>query len=261
MEAVAIYEEMIAILDSYYKEEIVETVNGMRMDITGVFLKVDALYHGLIERLIKENDSYMPSKVAKNETVFADAYFKEYFEQNEANMMNLPNELDQYIGQIFADQPIVNEEKLVEMRQELLGLLPSDGMIRKIQECRMSIDELIVLCFGSYGAIRDCNDLKANPQLQLLGQVNYLFDTLCRYVNFTGQGLEPSKNVVVGVYDTQNHIFSPQNGYQAALNRWDNTYYYINLGDPDRIAFMLTETGIPAHKLEGVEDWAKEFNS
>ena len=260
-EAVAVYEEMIAILDSYYKEETVETVNDMRVFITGAFLNVVALYNGLLERLIKENNCYMPSKAAKNETVFADAYFKEYFEQNEANLtMQTEHELEQYIGQLFTDQPFVYEEKLVEMRQTLLCILPSNGIIRKIQECRMSIDELIIHCFGSYGAIKDCNDIQANPQLQLLGQVNYLFDTLCRYVNFTGQGLEPSKNVVVGVYDTQNCIFSPLNGYQAVID--DNNYYnysYINLGDPDRIAFMLTETGIPAHKLVGVEDWAKEF--
>lgn len=261
-EAVAIYEEMIEILDSYYKEEIVEIVNGIETRITGAFLNVDALYRGLLDQLLKENNCYRPTKAAMNETVFADAYFKEYFEQNEANEMNLTMQaeqvLEQYIGQLFAAQTTVNNEKLSEMRQELLGLLPYDGIIRELQEYRMSIDELFIRCFGTYDQIADPNDLDTYPQLRILQQLENNFDLLWHYKPFT-EGLAPEKHMIIGVYDAQNSIFSPQNGYQAALNRWDNDYYYIYLGDPDRIAFMLTETAIPAHKLEGVKCWAVEF--
>ena len=277
-EAVAIYEEMIEILDSYYKEKTVETLNGIETWITGSFLNVDALYRGLHDQLLKENNCYRPTKAAKNEILFADAYFKEYFEQHEANEMNLTmqvkHELEQHIGQLFADQPVADASLLVQMRGKLLDLLGNDDIVKRIHgytvttkdandnyfetKVMMSIDELFILCFGTYNQIADPNDIETYPQLRMLKTLENNFDLLWHYKPFT-EGLAPEKHLVVGVCDTQNSIFSPQNGYQAALNRWDNNYCYINLGDPDRIAFMLTETAIPAHKLEGMENWAMAF--
>lgn len=277
-EAVAIYEEMIEILDSYYKEKTVETLNGIETWITGSFLNVDALYRGLHDQLLKENNCYRPTKAAKNEILFADAYFKEYFEQHEANEMNLTmqvkHELEQHIGQLFADQPVADASLLVQMRGKLLDLLGNDDIVKRIHgytvttkdandnyfetKVMMSIDELFILCFGTYNQIADPNDIETYPQLRMLKTLENNFDLLWHYKPFT-EGLAPEKHLVVGVCDTQNSIFNPQNGYQAALNRWDNNYCYINLGDPDRIAFMLTETAIPAHKLEGMENWAMAF--
>ena len=92
----------------------------------------------------------------------------------------------------------------------------------------------------------------------MLKQVDYLFDTLWNYLNFSGQGMQPVKNMVVGVYDTRDYIFDTNHGYGATISGW-NRYDYISLGDPDRIAFMLMETAIPAFKLEGVDAWANEF--
>mgnify|MGYP006935967549 CR=1 FL=1 len=121
----------------------------------------------------------------------------------------------------------------------------------------MSFDELFIHCYGEYSQIVDKEDLEANSQLKLLNQVDTLFETLWSYVNFSGQGLEPDKNLVVGVYDRANNIFETH-GYQATINGWSH-YNYISLGDPDRIAFMLMETAIPAFKLMGVDAWANEF--
>jgi len=277
-EAAAIYEKMIEILDSYYKEKTVETLNGIETWITGSFLNVDALHRGLHDQLLKENNCYRPTKAAKNEILFADAYFKEYFEQHEANEMNLTmqaeHELEQCIGQLFAAQPVADASLLVQMRGKLLDLLGNDDIVKRIHgytvttkdandnyfetKVMMSIDELFILCFGTYNQIADPNDIETYPQLRMLKTLENNFDLLWHYKPFT-EGLAPEKHMIIGVYDTQNSIFSPQNGYQDALNRRNNDYYYINFGDPDRIAFMLTETAIPAHKLEGVEYWAKEF--
>jgi len=261
-EAVAIYEEMIGIVDSYYKEETKETVNGPETTPKGKFMLVDGLYKVLMDTLLRAISSYQPSMAAVNETVFADAYFKDYFEQHWDETVGLTpqasNELNEYIGELFAQRPTIDEAKLEEMRQKLLGLLPADGLVRKIQAEEMSIDELFILCFGDYRDILDHGDTEGNPQLKMLKQVDDLFDTLWSYLNFNGQGLQPVKNMVVGVYDTGDYIFDTNHGYEATISGW-NRYDYISLGDPDRIAFMLMETPIPAFKLEGVDAWANEF--
>lgn len=261
-EAAAIYEEMIGIVDSYYKEERTETVNGPEIRPKGGYMSVDGLYKVLMDTLLRAINSYQPSMAAVNETVFADAYFKDYFEQHWDETLGLnqqaSNELNEYIGELFAQRPTIDEAKLEEMRQKLLGLLPVDGLVRKIQAEEMSIDELFIHCFGDYRDILDPGDTEGNPQLKMLMQVDDLFDTLWSYLNFNGQGLQPVKNMVVGVYDTGDYIFDTNHGYEATISGW-NRYDYISLGDPDRIAFMLMETAIPAFKLEGVDAWANEF--
>ena len=259
-EAISVYEEMIRIIERYYKEEEEETINGPRKNISGSYLAIDGIYSTLTNLLLRENSSYMPSKAAVNETVFADAYFKEYFESHETDTMRMipQNEdaLDTYIGSLFIDRAVVNSELISQMREELLTLLPNDGIIRRIREERMSIDDVFIHCYGTYD---DNNrNLENNPQLQLLTQVDTLFETLWSYLNFAGQGLAPCKNLFIGVYDTQNHIFNNRNGYQATIAGW-NSYQYINLGDPDRIVFLLHETAIPAFKLKDAPMWEEEF--
>ena len=259
-EAISVYEEMIRIIERYYKEEEEETINGPRKIISGSYLAIDGIYSTLTSLLLRENSSYMPSKAAVNETVFADAYFKEYFESHETDTMRMipQNEdaLDTYIGSLFIDRAVVNSELISQMREELLTLLPNDGIIRRIREERMSIDDVFIHCYGTYD---DNNrNLENNPQLQLLTQVDTLFETLWSYLNFAGQGLAPCKNLFIGVYDTQNHIFNNRNGYQATIAGW-NSYQYINLGDPDRIVFLLHETAIPAFKLKDAPMWEEEF--
>lgn len=262
-EAIAIYEEMISIVESYYKEEAIETVNGIQINMTGSYLAVDGLFKVLTDQFLRAINSYRPAKAAVNETIFADAYFKEYFESHEADTMALDdqskNALDEYIGGLFADLPTVDDNLLAEMRQKLLGYLPADGLVRKVQEERMSIDDLFISCFGKYGDIANNRDLVNNPQLQLLNQVNTLFETLWCYLNFRGQGLEPTGNMVVGVFNRQNNIFNDENGYAATISGWSH-YEYISLGDPDRIAFMLMDTAIPAFKLMNVDSWANEYD-
>lgn len=263
MEAVAIYEEMIAIVNSYFKEEIMETVNGPVLTVSGLYLSVDKTYTGLMVSLLKECDVYKPSKAAVNETIFVDAYFKEYFErQHDAVPLNTQGNdmFEQYLQQLFAERPLIDEEKLVEMRKALLDLLPANGLIRRVQEGSMSIDDLFLCCFGPFNNIGNPGDLKANPHLGVFEQLNFLFDMQWSYQDFRGQGLEPIKNLVVGVHDINNHIFNYVNGYGFEIDRQNfGQINYINLGDPDRIAFMLTETAVPVHKLLGVEDWAREF--
>ncbi len=266
-EAIKVYEEMIKMVESYYKEEEVELGGDKKsVRITGSSLEIQQVFDALKGLLDSENNAYQPSKAAKNETIFVDAYFKEYFESHDVETMTLTEqdraELDAYLSNLFADLPAVNEATLADMRQTLLGLMPTDGIIRCIQEGRLSIDELFIHCFGIYASIKDIADLEANPQLGLLEQLNHAIDPLWCYKHFTRQGLSPVKNLVVGVYDIQNHIFCSQNGYQAAIFRgnWDAHINYISLGDPDRIAFMVIETGIPACELVDVSRWAIEYD-
>ena len=262
-EAIAIYEEMIKIVDEYYKVVTKETIDGPVDSVSGSYKKITGLYNTLMDLLILENNSYQPKKAAVKETLFADAYFKEYFEQHDADTMPLTpeaiRELDEYFKGIFTELSITDANKLAEMRNELLKHLPADGLIRKIQEERMSIDEVFIECYKTYGRITNPNDLEAYPQLKMLQQLEAMFDPLWQYKTFP-EGLAPEKHMVVGVYDPDNHIFNEANGYSATINGWVSNREYVSLGDPDRIVFMLMETAIPAYKLVGVDNWAREFN-
>ena len=63
---------------------------------------------------------------------------------------------------------------------------------------------------------------------------------------------------VVGVFDKDNHLFNEDNGYKRFIPS-NHSYQYINVGDPDRIVFMLQETAIPAFKMSEAEVWANEY--
>lgn len=264
-EAVSIYEKMVQILDGYYKLEKKETIDGPMKGAQGSFLKIDGIYDSLMELLTLENDSYKPSKVAVKETLYADAYFKDYFEQHDTDTMplteNAINKLNTYFMSIFtAAQPTIDPNKLVEMRKELLKQLPTDGLIKKIQEGRMSIDQVFIECYGTYDKIENPNDLDKFPQLKMLQQIESMFDPLWNHLPFV-EGLTPENNMIVGVNDVDNHIFTDENGYSETINGWNRGQReYVGLGDPDRIVFMLMETAIPVHKLKDVSDWANEYN-
>lgn len=260
-EAVGVYDEMLKILDTYYREESIDTVDGPQVVIKGRYITVSGMYGSLRKTLLSENNTYKPSRAAKNETIYADAYFKDYFKANGGGQLNLNpyarNSLNDSFTSVLMNLPPQASDTIADLRNQLLGFFPDDQLIKRIATSNISFDELFLHCYGPYGNIIDSKDLEKNPQLKLLGQVRTLFDTLWNYHNFNGQGLPPEKNMVVGVYDTNNNIFQ-QGGYSETISGW-NHYDYINLGDPDRIAFMLMETAIPAFKLTGVDTWANDF--
>lgn len=263
-EAVSLYERMIQLVDEFYKAERKTSIDGPKKEQSGSFLKVEGMYESLMETLTLENDSYKPSQAAVKETLYADAYFKDHFEQHDKDAMPLSehaiNELNKYFKDVFTEQSTINSEKLVEMRQKLLNLLPADGLIKKIQENRMSIDEVFLECYHPYGEIENPNDLDKNPQLKMLQQLESMFDPLWNHLPFV-EGLPPENNMIVGVYDVDNHIFTDKNGYAETINGWNKGQReYVGLGDPDRIVFMLMETAIPAHRIADVSDWADEYN-
>lgn len=262
VEAVKVFEDLIGIVKQYYDVEYTESTNGPEKKESGSFITIDRMYNSLQRELVIEKDSYRPRIGAYNETVYADAFFKEYFQTHEDETMQLNaqavNTFDDYLGNLLTTQPAVDANLLAQIRQRLLGLLSNDDLVKKIEQTQMSFDELFIHCFGTYASIANPGDLENHPQLRLLSQVRSLFDPLWNYVNFNGQGLTPTKNMVIGVYDVNNHIFNTPNGYAQTIQGW-NAPRYIGLGDPDRIVFMLMETAIPGFKLSEVNVWANEY--
>ena len=264
-EAIAIYDELINIIDTYYKEEEVETgADRKRIQISGTSLDVLQMYDALRGLVDSENDAYKPSKAAKNETIFADAYFKEYFECHKTEAFELTEQayedLEQFISRIFVDQPKADNDLLAKLREFLLGLLPEDVKIKKIQQNLLSIDQLFIDCFGKADDIDDPHDHTTYPQLGLFDQLDALFDSLWQYKEFRGSNSIPvACQCVVGVYNTDFHILDRHNGYEAHLPN-THSYQYINLGDPDKIVFMLQETAVPAFKMKDAAVWTTEYN-
>ena len=249
-------------MDEYYKSEKKSSIDGPKRERSGSFLKVEDMFDSLMEALTLENDNYNPSQAAVKETLYADAYFKEYFEHDPDAMPlseHAINELNTYFKGVFTEMSTIDSEKLLEMRQKLLKLLPSDGKIKKIQEERMSIDEVFLGCYGKFGEIENPNDLDKNPQLKMLQQLESMFDPMWKHMPFA-EGLAPENNMIVGVNDIDNHIFNDDNGYSEKISGWNSGQRkYVSLGDPDRIVFMLMETAVPVHMIAGVSDWANEY--
>jgi hypothetical protein len=280
-EAIAVFGELINIVKEYYKKEIRETINGNETINTGTYLQIDGMYDSLDNLLTGENNCYRPTLEAINETVFADAYFKNYFESHWDNALTFTEQAErnfyEYIGSLFSDQPTADANLLSQMREKLLELLGNDDIVKRIHgytqttkdangtvtttKVIMSIDELFIHCFGTYGKITNPQDLDNNPQLKLLRQVVSLFDPLWSYVNFKGEegSLQPSKCMLYGVYEMQRNIFDAVFGGYSAILPSDLSMRPVGLGDPDRITFMLAETAIPAFKLVDAEAWASEF--
>lgn len=263
-EAVSLYEKMIQLVEEFYKSEKKTSIDGPKNERGGSFLKVEDMFDSFLEALTLQNDKYKTSQAAEKETLYADAYFKDYFEQHDADAMPLSehaiNELNTFFKGVFTEMSTINDNKLEEMRQKLLRLLPSDGLIKKIQENRMSIDEVFIECYGKYSEIENPNDLDKNPQLKMLQQLESMFDPLWKHLPFV-EGLQPENNMIVGVNNTDKHIFTDENGYAETISGWNRGQReYVGLGDPDRIVFMLMETAVPAHKIADVADWANEYN-
>ena len=265
-EAIKIYEEMIKMVESYYKEEEVELGGDKKsIQITGSSLEIQQVFDALKGLLDSENNAYQPSKAAKNETIFVDAYFKDYFESHSTEAFELSEQaltdLDEYISRIFVDQPDVNNELLAQMRNYVLQQLPEDVLIKSIQREEMSLDQLFIQCFGRANAIEDDHDKVRYPHLGLFDQLETLFDSLWQYEDFRGDKSQAvALQCVVGVYDTSNHLLDANNGYKTYIPA-KHHYQFINVGDPDKIVFMLQETAIPAFKMGDAAVWRNEYNS
>ena len=264
-EAVAIYDALIKIVESFYMQVEVETGTGKkRKETSGTYTDVDALYDSIKTVIDKEIDSYNPSKAAKNELIFADAYFKEYFETHKTAAFELSeqavSDLDEYFSQIFDKQPKADNVLIAQMRDFLLKQLPEEAEIKKIERGELTLDQLFINCFGTADEIEDDRDVDKYPHLGLFGQLDALFDSLWQYKEFKGSDSIPvAKQCVIGVCDTDYHILDRNNGYEAYLPD-SHAYQYINLGDPDRIVFMLQETAIPAFKMKEADIWLAEYN-
>ena len=265
-EAIKIYDELIRIIDSYYKEEEVELAGDKKsIQISGSCLDVQRSYDALKGLVDTENNTNRPSKTAKNEIIFADAYFREYFETHPASAFELSDQsmikLEEYTSTIFQEKKPVNDSLLEDFRKYLLQLLPEDALIKSIKDNRLSLDELFVHCFGTADTIEDSRDKKRYPQLGLFDQLETLFDSLWQYNDFRGATFQAvALQCVVGVFDKDNHLFNTKNGYGIFIPHVNN-YQYINVGDPDKIVFMLQETAIPAFKMTDATVWADEYKT
>ena len=242
-EAIAIFDELIHEVELYYE-------------------KAGQLYSAYRDLFNTVNNAYKPSKAAKNEVIFVDAYLKEYFNNHPSEVMALPGqvfeEMNRYICQLCDDGPRIDSGESA-MRHHLLELLPDDNLIKRIWRYEMSLDQLFIDCFGKADDIADDHDFITYPQLGIFGQLDSLFDILWQYNDFSGPNSIPAaRNCVVGVYNTDFHILDRNNGYGAFLPN-NYAYQYINIGDPDKIVFMLQETAIPAFALEDAEKWSADY--
>lgn len=265
-EAIKIYEALINLIDLFYKEEEIDLGGDRKtIQITGSSLDVQRTYDALKGEVDSENSRYQPSKAAKNETIFADAYFKEYFETHPTTAFTLSEqsmvELEKTISKFFEENAPVNTEAIARLRENVLSMLPEDALIKKIKDDRLSMDELFIYCFGKADSIEDSRNLSLYPQLGLFKQLDTLFDSLWQYNDFRGPDMQPvALQCVVGVFDKENHLFNEINGYKQFIPS-NHSYQYINVGDPDKIVFMLQETAIPAFKMGEAEVWANEYKA
>ncbi|MBE6250687.1 MAG: hypothetical protein E7111_03435 [Bacteroidales bacterium] len=263
-EAIDIYDSLIKVVDAFYKEEKIE-LGGDRyaVQITGSASDVQAMFDSLKSSVQSEFDDYKYSKAPKNEVIFVDGYFKEFFDTHKNEAFELTEQdkvaLDDYIKEIFTTKPQINKELIAQMRKFILDKLPDNTLVKRIKSEALSLDQLFVHCFGEASKVDDYRDQKRYPHLGLFGQMEALFDSLWQYDDFRGDHCQAvAQQCVVGVFDINNHLLDGRNGYHAYLPSGQN-YQYINVGDPDRIIFVLQETAIPAFKMSDASVWKGEY--
>lgn len=262
-EAVRVYEELIEIVTSYYKEEKVETRGKQILDISGSFLDVTNRFDQLNRLILAENEAYKPTKEAKNETIFIDAYFKEYFETHDGKAFEFTDALCAnlygYFSNILSGENPLDDYTVGNLRKHLMDSLPDTALIKRIQSYQMSLDDLFIMCFGTASDIEDPRDFYRYPHMAIFSQLRALLDPLWSYRAFRGgNSLPPETACMVGVYDTQSHILDRRNGYNAFLPEIHN-YQFVNVGDPDVILFMLQEAAVPGFTLRGADIWKNEY--
>lgn len=262
-EAIKDYEDLISILNSYYQEESVTFQDGRSgIMMTGTFTVIQEAFDKLMWSVNSELSSYSPSKTARNETIFMDAYLKEYFESHPTDAFFMTEQsidhINEFICKSLSGGEPVNLELTERMRELVLQLLPEDALIKRIASCEISLDELFVHCFGQAHTIEDSRDFERYPQLGIFRQLDCLFDPLWQYEEFRDQESQPINiQFIVGVCDKTNHLFDVSNGYRDFLPY--GSYQFIELGDPDRIVFLLHETAIPAFKMSDARIWENEY--
>lgn len=262
--AIEVYDELIQKIEDFYKEVEVKLAGDMTaIQVSGSAMEIQKTYDALKKTVESEFLSYAYSKSAKNETIFVDAYFKEYFDSHKNESINLDEkarfDLEQYIQKIFIDKPSVDKELIAEMRTFILNLLPENVLIKRIQRKDLSLDQLFVHCFGRANDVEDDHDLTRYPHLSLFAQVEILFDTLWQYNAFSGKdSLNAELHCVVGVNDKEDHLFDSKNNYDRYIPD-GHRYSYINVGDPDRILFVLQETAIPGFKMKDARVWKSDY--
>ena len=212
-----------------------------------------------------EIEAYRPQEWS--DSIIADKYFLDYFEAHKGETFviteSINNVLECYLPQILKTGPEVNEQLLDDMRRFVLQQLPDSALINKIYHNQLTIDELFVHCFGKAVDIEDDHDTQRYPQLKLFNQLESLFDVMWQYeaidTNKEGKGAPVTLDVVVGVCDVQNHLLDQNNGYGVYVPS-NYRYQFVNLGDPDRMVFLLHEKAIPAFKLREMAQYFREYN-
>ena len=267
-EAVKVYDDLINIVNSYYIEEVEEKKGKKSVKTDGSFTEILTIFEGLKKMLDAKIDSYKPSKATKNETIYLDAYLKDYFEQNKGRAFVVSEDtseaLFEQFGKIMQQKNEINDKLIASLRHFLMTKLSDDSLIKKIQGYTLSIDELFIECFGLAKNITDRKNFNQYPQLAIFDQLAKLFDPLWRYVEFVetksggSNSLPPQMVCVVGVFNKDNYILDKKNGYGSFLP--NGKYQPINVGDPDRILFVLIESAIPAFKMADCKLWQSEYD-
>lgn len=263
-EAIKIYDELIKLVETFYKEEEVELGGDKKaIQVSGSALDIQQTYDALKRFVESEFSKYSYSKSANNETIFVDAYFKEYFDTHENEAFELTDQaseaLDEYVRKIFVEKPAITPELITDMQEFVLQLLPEEVLIKRIQKEELSLDQLFVHCFKTAADVEDDHDLERYPHLGLFGQMETLFDSLWQYDDFRGgNSQDVALQCVVGVNDISDHLLDSKNGYKSYLPT-SHSYQFINVGDPDRIIFILQETAIPGFKMSEAPVWRSEY--
>lgn len=262
--AMEVYEQLESIVKLYYEEKPIEADNGeMLLEVHGKSVEARRRFDTLKSLLEQDIDAYKPSGEAVHQTIFADAYFKPYFDAHLAEVFGFTEmmkaEFDERIASVFEENNEVDVAMLNSLRNDLLVLLPESAIIKRVQQQEISIDDLFVMCYGRADGIDDSHDLAGNPQLKLFKRLEQMLDALWDWKDFNDENSFPvASNCFVGVFDSESNIFDRVNGYWAYLPA-THTYQYFNMKDPDKIIFMLYETAIPAFILADAGEWAMEF--
>ena len=260
-EAVKVYERLIDIIEPYYKEE---RKDGNSINASGSFLNVQCYFDSLRHLVDTQFHSFKPSESDDKWVVSVDAIFKEYFDTHPNEAFELAqsdqSSLDNYFQDLLSNRSDMNDGLLAEIR-ERFKQIPEHAWINRIAREEISLDELLIECFGKADTIEDYRDHNRYPHLRIFTQINSLLDVMWQYEPFNTPGSQQTaKQIIVGVHDQRAHLFDHHNGYDSFLDK-TASYWFVQFGDPDRIVFLIQEIAIPAFKLSDAKNWADDYNA
>jgi hypothetical protein len=268
---VSFYNILINKLNEFYRTSMDKKRNTV---IEGRFVEMRELYYKYKSVINLSVASYKPVEIDKFR-INLHAFLKKEininhkalnWEKNESNTPDIP------IEELFKLKvKEINVEKVIEdFKIKIENNIPSHAFISRLKFGKLlPIDDVFLYFYGDGKDIDNAAQLEKFPQLKVFEAVQNKMCFLWKHKNISTENTDPDENSgasvaltpqqvnIIGVYNTDKHIFDGNHKYKTLLNFNFHTTTANN--DPDKIFIIGLESAIAAFHIESTEIMYKDF--